>query len=371
MSGLVQVEQNAAARPTIVEVIQTLEPHFNKQNSYGLPFVSECLFAKQQLLKNSSALKTAENNPASLKSAILNVAAIGISLNPALAHSYLVPRGGAICLDISYRGLIKLATDAGAVEWAKAVLVYEGDDFKWRGPAEQPHHEADVFDANRIDAANPLKNLKGGYCLAKLTSGGYMVDVMTAAEILEVRNSSKAKDGPWAGPWAGEMAKKTLVKRASKSWPQSGGRERLDRAIEVLNEHEGLEDAPIVARVSDYLAPTREQTEKYLELAKGDTVEFYVWHASQDERLRVSLPGCEFEQGKKQATMKVFNAALEDGRLRFETWRSDLRDLIDADDDYGVIEFFSGLSPEVTQALIDRLTPEQSAFVQRCLRVEA
>lgn len=232
----------------INDVLTTCETPFNKQNSFGLKFETECLFAKQQLLKNDYTLAAARNAPNSLRAAILNVAAIGISLNPASAHAYLVPRSPAkgkpteICLDISYRGLVKLATDSGAIEWAKAVLVYEGDEFKWRGPAEAPHHEADVFAKDRIDASDPLKNLKGGYCLAKLTGGEYMVEVMTADEIMEVKNSSKAANGPWKGAWAGEMAKKTLVKRAYKSWPQSGGRERLDSAVSVLNQHEGLEE---------------------------------------------------------------------------------------------------------------------------------
>lgn len=217
--------------------------HFSKQNSFGLKFETECLFAKQQLLKNDYTMKAAQSNQNSLKSAILNVAAIGISLNPANAHAYLVPRDGAICLDISYRGLVKLATDSGSIEWAKAVLVYEGDTFRWRGPALPPEHEADVFAKDRIDASDPLKNLKGGYCLAKLTGGEYMVDVMTADEILAVRDASKAKNGPWKGVWAGEMAKKTLVKRASKSWPQSNGRDRIDSAIQILNDHEGLEES--------------------------------------------------------------------------------------------------------------------------------
>ena len=108
----------------IVDELIKLEKPFDGQNNFGLVFKSECLFAKQQITKESFTLDTAVNNPASLRSAILNVAAIGISLNPSLAHAYLVPRDGAICLDISYRGLVKLATDAGAIEWAKAVLVY-------------------------------------------------------------------------------------------------------------------------------------------------------------------------------------------------------------------------------------------------------
>lgn len=348
---------------SIVDELVKLEKPFSTQNAYALNFHQECLFARQQLVKSDSTLKTATNNPMSLRSAILNVPAIGLSLNPALAHCYLVPRAGAICLDISYRGLVKLATDSGAIQFAKAVLVYEGDTFEWRGPVEQPLHTADVFDANRIDAADPLKKLRGGYCLAKLADGTFMVDVMSAAEILEVRDSSKAKDGPWKGRWSGEMAKKTLVKRASKSWPQSGGRERLDRAVEILNEHEGLEDAPVVARQSDYLRPTPEQTATYLELAKGDSVDFWLWYRAQDERIKTSLPGCEFEYRKKQATMKMFNTLLEDGRLRLEAWVHELTEICRTADDYAVREYLENYEGEKRAAIISALSPEHYHYV--------
>lgn len=240
--------------PSIAQELHKLEKPFSAQNAFNLKFENECLFAKQQLQKNSYTLQAAQSNPDALKGAILNVAAIGISLNPATAHAYLVPRAGSVCLDISYRGLVKLATDSGSIQWAKAVLVYEGDTFEWRGPAEAPLHTADVFNADRMDAQDPLKNLKGGYCLAKLATGEYMVDVMTAGEILEVKNASQAKSGPWKGAWAGEMAKKTLVKRASKSWPQSDGRHRLDEAIGILNEHEGIQTNEVDEKIiSDFM----------------------------------------------------------------------------------------------------------------------
>ena len=350
---------------SIVDELVKLEKPFSTQNAYALNFHQECLFARQQLVKSDSTLKTATNNPMSLRSAILNVPAIGLSLNPALAHCYLVPRAGAICLDISYRGLVKLATDSGAIQFAKAVLVYEGDTFEWRGPVEQPLHTADVFDANRIDAADPLKKLRGGYCLAKLADGTFMVDVMSAAEILEVRDSSKAKDGPWKGRWSGEMAKKTLVKRASKSWPQSGGRERLDRAVEILNEHEGLEDAPTVARLTDYLRPTQEQTDTYLELAKGDAVDFWLWYRSQDERLKSSLPGCEFERGTKQKMMKYFEDQLKHGRLTLDAWVIDLRALCEAGDDHGTAEFMVEFEGAQKDALLDALSTEHRYYVSQ------
>jgi len=236
---------------SVSKVLLDQRERFSVQNKWGLIFEQECFFAKQQLQKSKFVMDVAAGNTESLKNAILNVAAIGISLNPANAHAYLVPRNGVICLDISYRGLVKLATDAGGIEWAKAILVYEGDEFVWNGPAQEPTHKADVFNPARMDAKDPLKNCKGGYCIAKLVSGGHMVDVMSIGEIYKVAGVSKAKDGPWLPEfkdkygnlhlgWPDQMALKTLVKRASKSWPQSNGRDRLDRAIEVLNQHEGM-----------------------------------------------------------------------------------------------------------------------------------
>ena len=72
-------------------------------------------YAIQQLYKNDMAAKTAQSNPVSVQNAILNLSSIGISLNPALKHAYLVPRDGAICLDVSYMGLMHLAQEIGSI----------------------------------------------------------------------------------------------------------------------------------------------------------------------------------------------------------------------------------------------------------------
>ena len=342
---------------TLQTALAELEPQFNKKNDYGLTFESECHFALQQITKSDSVLATARNNQASLRNAIMNVSAIGISLNPAFQHAYLVPRNGSICLDVSYRGMVKLATDSGAIDWAKSVLVYEGDIFEWKGPAEPPLHEADVFKPDRMNAQDPLENLRGGYCLAKLHDGGYMVDTMTAAEIIEIKNSSKAKSGPWSGKWSGEMAKKTLVKRASKSWPQSSGRDRLDNAIEIINEHEGVEFTSPVS-TGDYLRPTAEQTEKYLELAKGDSVDFWLWYRKLDQRIQSSLPGCEFERGQKGKMMKFFNGQIEDGRMRLDEWSRHTLEMLSAQDEHAVKELFEEMDAAHIEAIIDELPIE-------------
>ena len=347
---------------SIVDNLMALERPFNTQNAYALKFESECLFARQQLMKNDRTLKAAEQNVGSLKSAILNVAAIGISLNPALAHAYLVPRNGAVCLDVSFRGLVKLATDSGAIKWAKPELVYEDEEFQWTSMASLPIHKLNPFGGKR--AAGTVDGLLGGYCVAQLSDGSYMVDHMAMADIQKVWDTSKAKDGPWKA-WPLEMIKKTLVKRASKSWPQSGGRERLDKAIEVLNEHEGLADEPITARLSDYIRPTEEQTKTYLELAKGDSVDFFLWYNALDKRLQSSLPGCEFEPRKKQATMKYYNTQLEDGRARLEAWVIDLQFMCEQGDDHGVAEFLAEFSGAQLEALIAALPIQSQAYARQ------
>ena len=360
---------NAVAKqPSITDELVALEPHFNKQNAYALKFESECLFAKQQLLKNDYTLNAAQNNPPALRAAILNVAAIGISLNPALAHAYLVPRSPAkgqaaqVCLDISYRGLVKLATDSGAINWAKPELVYDDEDCEWVNMVTLPIHKIKLSGGKR--AAGKVDGLIGGYCIAQLKDGSYLVDFMPLADIEQVRATSKAANGPWKD-WPLEMIKKTLVKRASKSWPQSGGRERLDRAVEILNEHEGLEDAPTVARLTDYLRPTQEQTDTYLELAKGDAVDFWLWYRSQDERLKSSLPGCEFERGTKQKMMKYFEDQLKHGRLTLDAWVIDLRALCEAGDDHGTAEFIAEFEGAQKDALLDALSTEHRYYVSQ------
>ena len=212
----------------------------DKQDN-GLVYQTEAMFAMQSI-KKSEALQNC--NPLSVRDAIINVASIGLSLNPATAFAYLIPRKGVCCLDISYRGLTDIATSSGAVIWAKAVLVYEDDTFEFQNIDKMPIHKTDPFKKER-------GMIRGGYCAAKLHDSqpgkpSYLVDFMGIDEIMKVKAVSKAKSGPWLD-WPEEMMKKSLVKRASKSWPKNG---RLSEAINVINKHEGFDDAPPATEAS-------------------------------------------------------------------------------------------------------------------------
>lgn len=219
----------------------------------GINFDKEAGFAVQVLSANDYALSVALSNRESVRNAVTNVAAIGISLNPAKKQAYLVPRKVAgkamICLDISYMGLIDLAIATGSILWAKADLVREHDTFVLNGFDKPPTHAHDPFAGAEARGA-----IKGAYVVVKTCDGEYLTHTMDIGAIFSVRDRSeswkayvaKKSKGDYAnpGPWGsdeGEMIKKTVVKQAYKYWPKTSKTDRVDNAIQMLNtEGEGF-----------------------------------------------------------------------------------------------------------------------------------
>ncbi|QHJ85136.1 MAG: hypothetical protein [Bacteriophage sp.] len=208
--------------------------------SDAITWAKESQFAIQLFQRNDFLTKTALSNPVSAQNAIINVAAIGISLNPASKLAYLVPRDGMVCLDISYMGLLHIAQSSGAIQWGQCKLVYSNDTYEPNGIDRAPTHKYNAF-----CKAEERGSVVGGYCTVKTSTGDFLTEEMSLEEIEEVRKVSKAGQsprGPWVNFW-NEMARKTIVKRASKFWPRA---ERMDKATDVLNEHEGLFQEPVM-----------------------------------------------------------------------------------------------------------------------------
>lgn len=335
----------------LMQVIKDQEDRFlalDEANGGILNFKQECLFARQQITRNSYTQDIAARNPNSLQASILNVAAIGISLNPAMQHAFLVPRGDQICLDISFRGLTKIATDSGSIKWAKAELVYSEDKFKYKGVNQVPDFEANVF--------GDRGNLIGGYCLAKLPDGEYLVDTMTIEEIHKVRESSKAKNnGPWVD-WYEEMCKKTLIKRAYKSWPQTENRLRLDKAVETLNESEG----------TAYTIEEQATLTKLLD--KNDAVGTAIFCECLDSDTYSALY-YSFPKGKKTAYQKKLRELRSSGynTLRDEVLIS-IVEQIDESSLYGVNEILEGYGESGANILL-RLLEKSYPAQYECLSV--
>lgn len=213
------------------QVIEAIAPKF-KEIAYSQQLVTwaeESQFAIQALQKNESLAKCSAYT---VQNAVVNVAAIGLTLNPALGYAYLVPEKGECNLKVSFKGLLKIATDSGSIKWVKAEIVKTNDKFTYRGACALPEHEMNPFG----DRGQTI----GVYCVAKTFDGDFLVDVMSAEEIAKIRKAAK-QDYVWSA-WPDEMAKKAIIKRASKQWPKTDRDDRLDRAIAVVNEYEGGED---------------------------------------------------------------------------------------------------------------------------------
>lgn len=230
----------------LIEFVKQQEPLFvGAVSDQSITWAKESQFAIQQFQKNDFLAKTAISNPISAQNAIINVAAIGISLNPARNLAYLVPRDGMVCLDISYRGLLHIAQAAGVIKWGQCKLVHASDTYETNGLDKAPTHKYNAFVTP--EERGPVI---GGYCTVKTADGDYLTEEMSLAEIEDVRKVSKAgtsPKGPWVNFWS-EMARKTIVKRASKYWPRA---DRLDNATDMLNETEGVFTEPTMPYTPD------------------------------------------------------------------------------------------------------------------------
>lgn len=267
----------------IVEFVNSQVSLFENANeSKAVTWSKECQFAIQLFQGNDFLASVAQSNQQSAQNAIINVAAIGISLNPSLKHAYLVPRRvnkqQAVCLDISYMGMLHIAMETGSIRWGQAVLVYENDTFELNGLGLMPTHKN-----------NPFKDrgaLIGVYCTVKTSDGDFLTECMSIDDVYRIRSRSEAfKKGH--GPWISdhdEMVRKTVVKRAYKYWPKV---ERLSNAIEMLNQNgEGIEMEPVMKHTTneEKLIHSQEQLEQLKE--KLDDIFFKMNNTESFEELK-------------------------------------------------------------------------------------
>ena len=218
--------------------------YIGNQESFFLPVLSttdikweqEKQFAIQCFQNNDYLLSVAKQNNASLQNALINISSIGISLNPASKHAYLIPRKGKVCLDISYMGMLHLAMSTGSVEFGQSKIVYSKDEYINNGVDKKPTHNYQAFG----DRGVPV----GVYCTVRTSTGAYLTDELSKEDIYRARESSEAYKGylknknkkcPWVTDEM-EMWRKTAVKRASKYWPKV---DRLNSAIHLLNTDNG------------------------------------------------------------------------------------------------------------------------------------
>lgn len=131
---------------------------------------------------------------------------------PTHGRGYLIPYKGEVKFQLSYLGILEIAARAGIT--AKPYLIFRDDEFDWVAGTEES-----ILHKPRFGSERTAESLIGAYVVARMPDGSRRIEVMTKAEIDAIREKSPSKDiGPWKTDYL-EMAKKTVVRRASKYWP--------------------------------------------------------------------------------------------------------------------------------------------------------
>ena len=270
--------------------LEKVKPQFLEQS--GLKesdFKREVSFAVQIATANPYLQKCTADS--ALK-AILHVAQVGLTLNPFKKEAYLVPRYNYktgetdVCLDPSYIGLIKLATDSGIVKSINCQLIYSGDEIDLDMSEENPVKKHTPY----FLIGNEKGSIIGAYSIATLKDGTKHAEIMGRAEIEDIRERSegykaykqgKTKSNVWVTD-EGEMFRKTVIKRHCKYLPKSG--DKLYKAIEVSNYATGFDEtlshsywAFVEGKIHTSILPPDEQTRLADELADYK----YKWQADK------------------------------------------------------------------------------------------
>lgn len=224
--------------------VQSFEPASKRMQELGMDVVQikkEISFALQHIHKSDKLQKCTPN---SKLAAVINIANLGLTLNPVAKEAYLIPRwskmvGGMECvLEPGYVGLVKLLTDAGSINSMLSNVVYENDTFK-----------LDLADnQNPVGHQPVLVSSKRGliigcYALATLPDGTRQVEWMDIEELHRIRERSetylawrdkKISTCTWVTDET-EMMRKTVVKRIYKYLPRTERMNKIDEAIKLDN----------------------------------------------------------------------------------------------------------------------------------------
>lgn len=223
-------------------------------------FEREATFAAFAVSNNADLLNLAKSDPQQLTEAVVQAVASGVSLNPALGLAYLVPRAKRIRLEFGYQGYIQLATASGSILDVFVETVHQGDHFK-RGVRESTPY----IDHEPGEGARTPENMTGVYCLTTIPSGRVIPCYMSRADVDAIKTGTP----PWRSHYL-EMAKKTVIRRARKTWPrQIMALERALAVDDIANDEVNpLGDGAIETSATAYEPPENLSNDQAAEISR-------------------------------------------------------------------------------------------------------
>jgi recombination protein RecT len=359
-------------KKSLAEFIDDTRERFVNIAPSSIKFDAEKGFAIQLLSNNQYLMDAAMKDKASLLQAVTNVAAIGLSLNPAEKQAYLIPRNvkvgsewkTRIFLEPSYMGLCKLATDSGSIEWVQASCVYASDTFTDNGFGCKPDHKYNPF-----DSAEKRGAFVGAYCVAKTSTGDYLTTIMSAEEVFAIREKSesykRSKTGVWVDHFA-EQAKKTVVRRAFKMWPRSD-LHRLAQAVEISNENEGFEPLVGSPEIQRHNADQKNYFDQLI--SKNDCIGMYAFMSTVSDSIQASLYN-SFEKGTVTKYKTLVSGMCKTGFDQFTGCMDAVVQAHTEGDNFAAVEVLTDLGHEAISLIKERTGADISAFIDDCLQQE-
>lgn len=189
-------------------------------------------FAAQLQLMKQEMPALANCNNDSILAAMMACVHVDLMPNTPEQLAFVIPYAGRATFQLGYKGLIRLAQRSGQVRAMNAELVFAGDKFKVTlGTSRKLVHEPS-FDVDRTD----YSKVTHAYVTAVLANGEEYFEVMSRTELDKVQQTAQAKstDAPWK-KWPEAMAKKTVIKRATKLLPASLEDQRMQYAVHYDN----------------------------------------------------------------------------------------------------------------------------------------
>lgn len=191
----------------------------------------------------------AECTPQSVLSCLMKCSSLGLepSAVDGLGRAYILPffnkKTGQkeATFILGYKGEIDLARRSGQIKDISARVVHEGDEFEYEyGLTEGLRH---------VPSTAPLEGrpMTHVYMVAHFKDGGHYIDVMSKAEVDDIRKRSKSgNSGPWVTDYEA-MARKTVIRRAFPYLPVSVEIESAvaqDDTTPVAYDDEGIQLFP-------------------------------------------------------------------------------------------------------------------------------
>lgn len=136
-----------------------------------------------------------------------------LSWEPTAGHiSLLVSDDGDAGFYVHYRGHLVLAAHSQIISRCTAELIYETDDFEYRGEDQRPK-------LIRKPTKTP-GDVVGGYTISYLPDGAFLCQYFDYEALLKAEQIGVAAGNAeyWCGPHRREMQRKTLIICSAKRW---------------------------------------------------------------------------------------------------------------------------------------------------------